>query len=221
MADARKQKNISLSEVAKITKINLTHLQALEDCRFDDIPHAMVYQKNFIRKYSEAIGVDPSPLLAQFCTEETTNKDKKSGYKKIKRNSLHNLPVILRGVISFSIVLIVITYVGWQVKSIVDPPPLAVYRPNNGYVTNLNSLIVQGETTNEAQVYINGQEIGTDPSGKFEEIINLSPGINAITISAKKKHGKKSEDTRHVILKQNNHLSYNETKPLDNSHLTP
>ena len=84
-----------------------------------------------------------------------------------------------------------------------------VYSPQNGYITNANPLVVRGETEPEVYISINGEEIVHYEAGQFETSIYLAPGVNTITISATKKHGKTTTETRHVILKESDKFSYN------------
>ena len=200
----RKQRNISLETLAKRTKISKKYLQALEECRFNDLPKAAVYQKNFVCGYVEALGVDPGPFLEQYIVEETTKEDRKTKLPKlsIKSNYLYYLPVIIRYVLVISIAMLLVVYLGWQVKNIIEPPKLLVYSPTDGYITDNYVLLVQGETGREVQVSINGQAIMNSEEGKFEQNIDLSPGVNTIVITAQKKHGKTFSITRYVVLKE-------------------
>ena len=208
LKEAREAAGLSLAELSVQTKISKKHLKALEECRFDDIPFAIIYQKNFVRCYAEAVGIPADVLLDQFLTEEAKPKiNTNIGYKKIKKNRLQNLPLLLKAGMSMALVLTLVIYLGLQVRSIVRPPNLSIYAPRDGYVTTNSSVIVNGETGSEVHVYINGQEINTETDGRFEQILNLSPGINTLVISAKKRHGKITSQTRHVILKQDLQLS--------------
>jgi ribosomal 50S subunit-recycling heat shock protein len=60
---------------------------------------------------------------------------------------------------------------------------------------------VQGETEPEAQITINGQETKNSEKGQFKEEISLAEGVNTITFVVKKKHGKTTTETRHVVYK--------------------
>ena len=110
--------------------------------------------------------------------------------------------MVIRYVLVISIALLLIIYLGLQVRNIIQPPKLLVYSPTDGYITDNYSLLVQGETGKEVQVSINGQVIMNSEEGKFEQKIDLSPGVNTIVVTAQKKHGKTSSITRYVVLKE-------------------
>lgn len=209
LKEAREAAGISIAEVAQKTKIRPAYVRALEECRFTDIPYAVIYQKHFIRRYAEAIGLKAPGLLQQFTSEEAPAPARHSRPQPIRRWR-QNLPALLKGISAALAVLGLISYLGWQVRSIVTPPALAVFTPPDGFVTTHPDLLIYGETAKEAQVYINGQKITTDREGQFKETLSLSPGINRLEITAKKRHGKTSQSTRHVILKVTERLTLNE-----------
>lgn len=200
----RQEKKVSLEEMERKTKISKKYLQALEECRFRDVPFASVYQKNFVRSYVDALGVDPEPFLRQYIIEETVKEDKKPNVeqeKEIRRSRWYVFPSFLRFILIAIPALILIGYLGWQVRRIVTPPTLTIYSPVEGFITQNNTLVVQGETEPEAQVSINGQEIRNSEKGQFKEEISLSVGVNTLEITVKKKHGKTTTEVRHVVYK--------------------
>jgi transcriptional regulator with XRE-family HTH domain len=209
LKEARESAGFSLETLSKETKISKEHLIAMEECRFDDIPYAIVYQKNFLRQYAQTVSVPIEPILEQFEIEEAKAKSLKTNLNGIGSFRFQNLPGMLKTIGLSLIVLSLVSYLGWQVRAIVKPPELTVLSPRDGYVTETPSIIVNGKAPKEAQVYINGQKISTDDLGSFEETLNLSPGINKLIISAKKRHGKSTDLTRHVIVKQTNSFSLN------------
>jgi len=210
LKEAREKARVNLTDLAKQTKISKKHLEALEECRFDDIPYGAIYQKNFIRRYLQCLELPTEDFLNQFIIEEAKiGENKYDGKnKKTRKNRLYNLPALLRISLIIIVALSLIGYLGWQVRSIIKPPELSLYSPENGYVTTKYELLVHGQTNQESQVYVNGKEIPSEADGQFRQTINLSPGINTITVSAKKKHGKSISLVRHVTLKTNP-ITYN------------
>lgn len=210
LKEARENANVTLQQLADQTKINIEHLKAMEECRFQDIPYASIYQRNFIKKYARALDMPSEELLAQFAEEETSviNKEDQN-YKTIHRHKFHNLPSFFRSAIIAVFMLGLFFYLGSQIRAIIRPPSLTLYAPENGLVTGDYNLTVNGQTEPETTVLVNNKEISRNPDGQFTELINLSPGINTITVSAKKKHGKKAEIVRHVTLRPKQTISFN------------
>lgn len=208
LKEARDAAKISLDELASRTKLNKRHLVALEECRFDDIPYAPIYQKNFIRSYAQAVGVAAEPLLEQFMIEENP-LPKKAAVVPVRHHRLQDFPYLLRTIAVASAVIIFFVYLGLQVKAIVDPPTLTLYTPEDGYVTANSTIVIRGQTEKESTVLLNGKEIQTNNSGLFQETVTLANGINTLTVSAHKRHGKEVSETRHVIVEEQQQFSLN------------
>jgi cytoskeleton protein RodZ len=68
LAEAREEKRLDLRDLSEITNIRLTHLEALEAGRYDDLPED-VYSKNFVRLYAQAVGLDPARMLLLYSQE--------------------------------------------------------------------------------------------------------------------------------------------------------
>ncbi|KKW42810.1 MAG: Transcriptional regulator [Candidatus Magasanikbacteria bacterium GW2011_GWA2_56_11] len=209
LKQAREERGVSLEAIAEKTKINKCYLAALEECRFDDLKLPPLYQKNFVKKYVSALGLDPEPYVTQFFIEELDLSDRSDCHpKKTPRlSSLSNLPRLLRAGAVGLITLVLVLYLGLQVKNTLEPPRLALSSPLNGFIAHKNSIAIIGATDPEVKVSINGQQIKSDETGRFNESVTLNPGINTIVVSAEKKHGQITEETRHIIYKQTDRFS--------------
>ncbi|WP_457632161.1 RodZ domain-containing protein [Oceanithermus desulfurans] len=67
---AREESGRSIRDWARELGIKSDYLRALEECRFEDLPEA-VLAKGHLRRYAEALGLDPEPLLAQYPVRPT------------------------------------------------------------------------------------------------------------------------------------------------------
>jgi transcriptional regulator with XRE-family HTH domain len=201
----REDKHVSLSELELRTKINKLYLQALEECRFSDIPQTNLYKKNFLKKYVIALGEDPTCFVEQFVNEELTYapKEDASPSLKYKRFYFSNMPNVLRFSLFSIVIASLLFFLGFHVRNILTPPSLVVISPENGYISNSNFIDVHGKTDPEIQITINSEVIKNDENGNFNQNINLLPGINTFVIEAKNKHGKTTEEVRNVIYKIN------------------
>ena len=57
----RESQGIELSEIAKLTKISSTHLQAIEAEKFADLP-ALVYTRGFVQQLAKFLKLDPTQV---------------------------------------------------------------------------------------------------------------------------------------------------------------
>ena len=76
---ARLSRGIELEDVAQVTKVTLSYLQAIEDEGFDSLP-AAVYVRGFVTAYARAIGLDPDRVARSFIPRyEAARKEKGRG----------------------------------------------------------------------------------------------------------------------------------------------
>jgi len=115
----REGQNISLADVARVTRITLGSLEALEQDAFHTFP-APFFARGFLRTYATHLGLDPGKVLGMFEAQAETplpsNQGKKAGPP---------LPSFrLRPLIHYLIILLVIVVgVGVAYVYIQQPPP--------------------------------------------------------------------------------------------------
>lgn len=201
---AREQQNLSLEYIFDKTRIPLKYLEAIESARFQELPQAKAHRLAYVREYAEILHLNPASVLYQFSQESDLNNYTTVHPKRSLRlwpfNSLSN---IFRQVAVGALLLGFVGYLVWQVRGVLQPPKLYVYTPADGFISNKLGALVQGETEKEVRLMVNGKEAMLNNQGKFELPIDLSNGVNTITISAIKKHGKTTTITRHVIVRSN------------------
>lgn len=204
LKSVRDAKQLTLDQLSRKTNIAVMHLKAIEACDFDALPEGDIYRKHFVRRYAEALGVDADSYLSQFVEEERQVPPSQQEIRERRREMktlLSNVPATLRRCAAAVAVLVFVSYLGFQVKRIVQPPQLTLLSPVDGMVSQAEEVVVKGATEREARVTVNGEEIQNSEEGTFEQSIVLTPGLNTITVTAQKKHGKQIEETRYIVLR--------------------
>jgi len=205
LRSARQAKKLKLSLIAKKLNINEKYLIALEKGEYDQLPHG-VYGKNFLREYALFLGLDYKKLAADFETEINILEPKrqKELFSKqiVKKRYLLAMPKILKNILIFLVICVCFIYLGYRINKIISPPMLIISNPSANLTTDKTSLQVTGQTEAEVNLIINGQTVLTDKSGKFSQNISLKNGINIITITANKKHGRGNTVVRQVLVKE-------------------
>lgn len=200
----RAQQGLSLEDIFKKTRIPLKYLEAIESGQFKDLPPTKAHRLAYMRGYAKALNLNPASLLYQFSQESATEFLSRLQPSHLSKSWLSSS---LSNIFKKTAVAILLAgflgYLAWQVNGILQPPKLIVFTPMDGYVSNHLTTLVQGETEKEIKLTINGKEVRPNDLGRFEIPIDLSNGINTITISAIKKHGKTTTVTRSVMVKSN------------------
>src|SRR3989339_224050 len=198
LKETREKKNWQIADAVEATRIPEKYLVAIEKGEFQNLPPAKAHCLAYIKKYAVALDLNPKNLINQFDKEAGSENYKPiHPYNNLKIKSIGSIFVWMQKI---SIALFVIGFIGylaWQINSILRPPNLIVYNPEEGHVSAQLAILVQGKTDNEVQLNINGKEVITNERGQFETEVDLSKGINTITISAIKKHGKTTVVSRH------------------------
>lgn len=205
LKDLRKSRRVSLKQMEERTKLSRKHLIALEKCNFEDLPSGEIYQKNFVRCYVRALGADPAPYLRQFLEEEAAYMKQECRVhprQHVGFSKLSNIPALFRYLGATVVVAVLIGYLGIQVKHTVEPPALTLVSPQDGMISEEPRIMVQGATDKEVRISINGKDVVGDEEGQFEQVLELGPGLNTIVVTAETKHGKRSSETRHVVVRQ-------------------
>ena len=65
LASLREKKEISLQQIANLTKIGVRSLQAIENGEFKKLPGG-IYSTSYIRQYAHAVDFDESEILALY-----------------------------------------------------------------------------------------------------------------------------------------------------------
>lgn len=199
----REQKGITIEDMSERLKMSKTHILALEECRPHDLPFASIYKKKLVKQYCRIVDADYAALVHQFVEEELEThilpKEEKLYSKKRVYSHWNHLPFFFRLGAVLSVALVFFGYLGLQIKKIIEPPTLNLFSPVNGMITADANLQIKGQTDKEVKVMINGKEIKNSEQGVFDETLALSPGVNTLVISAEKKHGKTTTETRYVV----------------------
>ncbi len=207
-ARARLEQSMSLDTAEKFTGVARKYLEAIEGGDYHILP-GEVYAENFIKKYALFLGLDTDPILQEYRRERritknsSLKKQEKNCYRAlcgVERRDFISTPTIMRLVLGSMSLLIFFIYLGFRVHSSLRPPDLVVFQPQKDIMIEDVTLDVLGKTEPEAEVWINNRPIFIDPTGYFKEKVELTLGLNALVISAQKKHSEKSILSRKVLV---------------------
>ncbi len=197
---ARENKGISIQAAVQKTHVPLKYLEAIENNRFFELPKAKSHRQAYVRELCKLYNLDFEVISYKFNCEGGLKFLSKHYFPKIDPNNLQPFSLFIKNIALISFVLFFVVYLGWQIHGIITPPKLIVYSPIEGQLSNRAETAIQGETDKESQLQVNGKEIKVNEQGKFNDVILLSNGVNTITLSTTKKHGKTTTVTRHVVV---------------------
>lgn len=206
LAEMRKKYNLDMDFISDKTKIPQKYLIYLENEKFDKLP-AGVYVKGFLKKIAEFYELDQKSFLLLYEKEEGIRKNIDKGRfpaLNLAKNPTFIITPKKITLFAISVMLILFSsFLVYQVSSVFKGPQLIIDSPLDNSVVESAPILVSGEVKDSAaQVSINGQIIGLKEDGKISQYVNLSPGLNKITISAVNRFKKSNVVVRNVILKE-------------------
>ncbi len=192
---ARKRKKFTLEEVEEATKIRARYLKAMEDDNYRRLP-GPVYLSGFLTSYAEFLGLSVDEVVKQYKAESGIVKkiSQPKGFRPANELRELGFAITPKTVIIVLVAIGVIGlfgYIGWQVKRFSSPPPIEITSPDSD-VTDKDTVAVKGQTTETAEVEINGQAISVASDGTFSQEVGLKRGVNTIEIKAKNRIGKET-----------------------------
>lgn len=207
----RESRGWSLEEVAQKINISSKHLKILEDDNYSLFP-SQPYVYGFLKAYACFLELDARELISRLERENKFfQRDPARSMVFIKNNDfskLHPKKISFFDFSKFLIfgsIFIILVYLGWSVWQTLSAPKISIFYPPDNLVTKDHSVEITGKINNrEAIVFINGLMVEKNQAGQFSQLINLSPGLNVIKISAQKKGGREGTVWRRVILESEN-----------------
>jgi hypothetical protein len=119
-----------------------------------------------------------------------------SGEIKIKRESekagirIQFTPRMLSALIVGGLLLILGTYVVWQIARLNQPPSLEINSPKDGEKITQTFVTVSGKTEPGMKLTINDEQVLVDDSGKFSASLGIGSGQKQLVIRSQNKFDK-------------------------------
>lgn len=178
---------MSLTDVAKATRIQVKYLELLESGAYEKLP-ADVYVRGFLRSYARYLNVDEQALVKLY--ERERNIQQNLGHETKKKEPAFALAPVSLVITSRTLIIGMIGlllfgaffYLYREFQSFGSEPLLVIYAPENGSVVDRGDVLLSGKTDRGAQVTLNGQNIFVDTDGTFHEKLVLNPGVNAVNL---------------------------------------
>ena len=201
--EKRQSKNLSLEKLSDLTKIQLYHLKAIEDGRFNALP-PLVYRSGIFKRLAKFLETDENEILKLYGKE---NQDKiDSSYVNsvtLPKKYFYFILTPKKLILFFGGLLLVLLslYLWYQFNFLVGPPTLVI-EPRGDMVTKDEILSVKGRTDAGVDLTINGENVYVSSNGSFEKSVQLAAGLNVIEVKAVNNFGKITKTVRKIFREQ-------------------
>lgn len=125
----RELREISLREIADVTKISIRYLEALEQDRFDVLP-APVFAHGFLREYARYVGLDADEVVNSYLTAQKEAEPEEAPDDPVVPQRDENRPTGVLLALAAAVLLVVVAVLAYFAESCrvpdrSEPPPMA------------------------------------------------------------------------------------------------
>lgn len=202
LKNKRLEKNLSLGQVEKATKIRIRYLEAIEKNDFSKIPGGAQIAKGFIKNYSDFLELSSASVLAVFrrdFQESRTGQIIPRGMVEPLDGPKFTWTPKLTVIAALAVLFFLLgSYIFSQYSASFFAPKLEVSSPKNNENTAQGSLEFKGKTDSDATLFINQEMKIVNQDGSFSEKVSLSTGENDIVVEAVNRRGQKSKVIRRI-----------------------
>ncbi|MCL4387472.1 helix-turn-helix domain-containing protein [Patescibacteria group bacterium] len=195
LKEKRLEKDLSLEEVSKSTKIKADFLEYIENSEYSKLP-SVSYAHGFVRNYAEFLGLNEKEIMAIFrreFDEDQAYKVLPKGFEKTEEFSVSKYKIGRTAFFIFIIFAVFLGYILFQYRYAFINPPLRVDSPKENSKISASYIKVIGKTDSNATIYVNKDAVSVEESGSFEKTINVFPGKTTITVKAVNKFMRQTE----------------------------
>jgi len=184
----RRNLDKTVEQVALDTKIQQRFIKYIEDDDFAKFD-SPVYAQGFIKIYAKYLELNEDRILAIYrrsIPNDVVNNCSVRETRNVKRNRIKITPKLIAIILSITFLLGILTYIGYQIYQFQSPPTITINSPENEISLTQEITTVTGVTDTNSSLFINDNPVDLDSDGKFKHEVTLNPGVNIITIVAKK-----------------------------------
>lgn len=191
-----RERGFSLEKLSKISGIALKHLENLARGDLEHLP-AAPYLHGYIIRLGQILDFDGEAWWEKIKKEEGV---KRSGARdELPKNRFARSSIKPSTWLALAAILFLIFYFGFRFAQIFGEPTIIVNEPAADPTTvTVDTLVVSGKLENGDSLTVNSSTALLHADGSWEETILLQPGLNTITITAKKTLGREKTVVRHV-----------------------
>lgn len=201
--EERKNKNLSIEEVAKATKIRPDFLNAIERGDYKKLP-SPAYAYGFVRNYAKFLGLPVEKSLAIFRREFDEKKAVEVLPRGLTNSSDFSLPRFKIGksaVVVGAVFLVIAAFLFFQYRAALFNPNLDIDVPEEDQTLNSLNIEVRGKTDPNGILMVENEQVTINPDGSFKKQITVFPGSTSLTFQVENKFGRTTTVEREINIK--------------------
>lgn len=198
----RRTRAVSLPMLEEKTRIQKKYLEALERGWYDQLPEPM-YTRNFLKAYARALGADENYFLELY-EEEVGRTDLLDPHRlprtRVRKSRFFVFSRLTTTAVVCLPALAIVAYLLWQTSTLIKPPDISLVTPGDGSAVTTALLPVAGYVTDDdVTVVVNGETVIVNQDLHFQTEVDLTRGLNVVTVSAKRRYSRAALLYRRVV----------------------
>jgi cytoskeletal protein RodZ len=205
LKEKRKERKLTIEQIAEFTKIRVEYLKALEETDYS-VFTSEVYVKGFLKNYTKFLGINSEHALALYRRENIVKVPKNDtsffGKFKDRTTRLVITPNRIIATISAILLIILVIYLSTYIGKVLRKPELKLTTPIEAtgegtftYTTQGDQVQISGELDTASKVTINGQEVGPANMTNFTKTFTMDTSPTNYMIKAVSPFGRETEMT--------------------------
>jgi cytoskeletal protein RodZ len=194
-----KARGFSLKQISDTTGISIKHLEAFAHGRFEQLPPTP-YLRGYFIKLGALLGFDGAEWWQEIKHDEDVQRSGKHDILPRNRFRFAATAKSGRALIGLgAAILLVLLYFGVRASSILGVPQINITQPGSSDTrVSEGHVLVMGSVKNASQLTVNDIQVPIETNGEFKQDVSLDPGMNTVTITAKKTLGRVATVVRQV-----------------------
>lgn len=198
----RRGQAVSLEMMETSTHIQRKYIEALERGRYDELPEPL-YTRNFIKAYARVLGADETYFIELY-EEESGRTDLLTPHRmprlRVNRAWLFAPARFLKMCTFAALAVCILGYFSWQVRGIVRAPQIVIEGPADGTQADSAMVSVHGHVENDdVTLIVNGSQVVINSDKTFDTTVDLTRGLNVITVEGTRRYSQKATEYRRVV----------------------
>ncbi len=198
LKSARVNKNLSLAQIEKVTKIKASFIGAIEQEAWDTLP-AFPTVLGFVKSLSSPLGIDEKLSVAVLKRDYPPKKLRVTPKPDITNRLVWSPKLTF--IVGIALVLLALFgYLGLQYIRFISPPRLTIESPKPDQIVVGWSVNVFGITDTDAKITVNDQPVTVSDDGKFSVSLDVVPETKEIRVQASSRSGKTTTVSRRITV---------------------
>ncbi len=198
LKSARVNKNLSLAQIEKVTKIKASFIGAIEQEAWDTLP-AFPTVLGFVKSLSSPLGIDEKLSVAVLKRDYPPKKLRVTPKPDITNRLVWSPKLTF--IVGIALVLLALFgYLGLQYIRFISPPRLTIESPKPDQIVVGRSVNVFGITDTDAKITVNDQPVTVSDDGKFSVSLDVVPETKEIRVQASSRSGKTTTVSRRITV---------------------